>query len=516
MIVGCLFAVMLQAQDPRQKAMTHPLECAQYLLSNDDLNGHPSGSLTRTWLKVGRYDDAIRAFRIEKPDVHELVLTAEERFKAGDLRNSRKLALTTYDLVKDEIDGSHISEIAGLLRVLTFLSETAIVNEILDRAGDEQKFEFAIELARAHLLTGDKVAAKRILADAFVLSTDLIDQVSESGLMAAGLFALELGERGLAVVAADHLDKRSRQKESLPGNYYSNLFTLYSLAGEREKAMSAWNRNSNKDESYDRVRFISAHIDINDSSTARQLLSTIAPDDRNGSEVVKQYIRLGDIQRAEQFAHMISNDPDSYDQQEAYMHLVDHFIAKRDLLQAKCLLNYALKRAVAIPFKHEAMDSIGASSGSRRSQMAFQIRSRFERLGDVEGSWAAVDALNDPHSYAQEQFLQARIDFVIRNFKALSRKRIGLLLDLTIRKGRSEQDDFSKVQLLTRSAEVYALLGEKSLASDLIAELLEDRFEDEYLVGEALLTGGTVFEQYRLPATIRMQRILAKIMKENE
>ncbi|CAN5380162.1 hypothetical protein BH10ACI1_BH10ACI1_08750 [soil metagenome] len=77
-----------------------------------------------------------------------------------------------------------------------------------------------------------------------------------------------------------------------------------------------------------------------------------------------------------------------------------------------------------------------------------------------------------------------------------------------------DRDDLIKAKLL--AAEIYASIGEKTKAVEMLTKVLDEAFEDSYREEEILLSAGKIFERYKLEADANLKKVLKKFIADAE
>src|SRR5690606_6209461 len=146
-----------------------------------------------------------------------------------------------------------------------------------------------------------------------------------------------LEARSKAIRALEMLEERLSLLEG--DDQYFDLFRRYYLLGLKTKAWSIFNKIADREDVHTRLKLSAVLIESKEAADAESILAKIRQPELQtsfvGREVVKQLLQLGKPERAETMADKISSDPDSYDQQVAYMQLADYYIKANNYTQAR-------------------------------------------------------------------------------------------------------------------------------------------------------------------------------------
>jgi hypothetical protein len=476
-------------------------------------------SLSRRFFELGRYDEAFNTIKSDQNiyfSTDTLVSFGMERAKAGDLRTARRFAIASLDLIKNELGSWDTKSLAGHIKLFVLLSNTAGIQIILDSRDEDERFESLVYLAAAYADTNNRELALNTLDKALDLPDPLTNNdIGELLVDAVKIYSnLQSRPRALRALA---LLQEMLLRSGADNHLYLDLFRHLRKLGEFDGADAALNRLDAKDEGTTKVTVIAILLESGSKLRAEEMLSKITSKDIQtygiGRKVVELQLRLGKFQLAEATAEAISDGPDSYDQQSAYMQIADHYISEKKPAFAKKIIGRAFQKARQIQFAHDGMQSVGASEGSRKSIYLRSIAKRYKELGFLDQALDALANIYAEHGYAKELYAESIAEFVLANAKALPQKRANELLDRALAVAEAIDEDSTIINVRSAQAELFSIYGDKAKAANALAEVLEKQ-RGEYLEGYALISTGTVFHKYGLTLTDRLSVSLSKILED--
>ena len=502
------------AQPTREQATSNPLDCALYILTHRGLESWSEQRVARLLLDAGRFDDVLTAVRSKnasyRPDtIADLALQA---FKRGDRKASAELAREAHERAKDSWSAS---EYIRVIPTLIATSQPDLAEELVDLPEEPRdKLAARIALIRAYLDFDDEASARKSLDRA----TELLENVSDGdGLADLADQCLRLKEQTLYTAVLDQLERQTRYSSEYGTYRRIYLFRRYYLLGETKKAMSVWESFHKPDDISHTLIFAQTLIENGERARAEKILRSVGQEQLGqreaGRAVVELLIALGKLELAEHTADLISAEDDDYDQQESFLKLADHYLKSRDNKNARRVVEKAFRKARRIKFEHEDHNSIGASSGSRKTIYLREIAKRFEKMGDTQRAFEAISSLRDPHPYAVESLAVELADFAKRNAKSISLERLDKIAQSSLSLLDEENSiDYPGAQVRIHLAEAYALKGRAETSSDILGELIEGSLDED----DALIPASELFEKYKLPLTERLKTGLVAILDDNE
>jgi hypothetical protein len=520
LIAIVLAAVSARAQDLREKALTHPLDTAYYLLTKDDLDSTAGYPITRALFEAGRFDQALAASKIDDnfhSDTVMLIAEGLRQAKAGD----PAVAVRISDRVFEEFlnDDSYKSEheAASLAELLVVTSQLTKLRVLIDKLEPEQRVGVLTRAALAASDRGQKTSALALLDEVFSLPDDSVDSENDYHLARIAELYLKNGQRERSVSILRRLSVlfADRDDEGIDRFLYRQFYLL----GLRSDAANVWKRLKEPNDIRNRLVQVTTLIENRELQSAESILRGVKQDELEeymvGREIVDLWLKLGKPKVAEDLTVRMSGKPDNYDQQQSFIKIVDHYLRNKDRASARVVLGKAFARVRTIKFEHQPQDSIGASTGSRKGIYLREIRSRYEKLGDLTQALETIRAIDDPHTMAKEYLAAGLARFARDHARKLPRKQVFDLLNESAKIAKETDADTEEVQIYADYAETLAKLRDRDGATNKLAELLEQR-KGEYLEGYALIAAAEVFEKYRLPLTDRMRKALSAILDEHD
>ena len=508
----------LFAQDLRKKAEESPLDCALYLLSKDE-NAVNEENLTRVFFEVGRFDDALRAIEFDESSSSKFLWLS---FYGGKLIEQNKLNEANKFLTKafallpeEEWSDSNITEFVSSLIKLGRLPE--VFETVKNQDDDEDKAKLLILIAENFMKTGQSEKLKTILPEAQKLVENPKDseKLLQITLLYAKLKQFDKSREILKLIEPSDFSGSSEiEAENNRRELLFPLLRVHLELGEIEKAFEIWNQH-NSSYFYEFSLFINDLIAYGYKDKAALLIFQMQSDKeqlrRDGNEVVEAYLKIGDIEKAIFISRTMSDDDDNFWQQNSFITLADRFIAEGKNEAALEILDFAFQRARKIVFQHEALQSIGASSGTRKVIYYRNIYNRLMKLREYKKAFEVINSISSDHELAKEFFAEHLVDFAAQQAKTLPRKKIYELLTKAQNIVKDEDDEsdgyFLNIKIL--SADVYAQIGEKATAVKMLGEVLQT---DE----DFLISAGKVFEQNNLKADANMRRVLRQLIEDAE
>lgn len=520
LLVVIFAGVSLFAQDLRSRAAENPLECALYLLSKDR-DSIETDFLPQRLVKYGRYDDALAV--IEREDnsyskLRMLVGTVKELIALGKQDEADRFLTRAFAVLRDDEEWSLGDNIWTIIPILVKTNRTAEALEIISHQDNDcEKGKILIALAEAHFDLGQHQAAEKYLDDAFELRGTL-ERYEVRMIIGLSLkhSARSKSAEFLRLVENDlsEIEDETERKSNL-----SDLAIFYFKNGQKDKAFALWSETADPkkaDESLD-LTWLLLRND-NPAKAASVFKKIRLKKDKSGyygQVLVNIHLKFDDPKAALAVAREMSEDVDDYLQQQAFMTIVDKLIDDKKTNEALALIDLAFKRAARVGERHEAQDSIGASSLTRKIIYLREIRKRLFKLGRFEQGLGVLDALKIRDSHYQQFYAETLIDYVDKQSKTLPRKKIDELLS------RAENvfdadEDYWRMHSMIDIAGIYARIGDRPQAVRTLTRVLENAAESDYETKEMLVAAGNIFEQYKLEADDELRIVLGKIIASVE
>ncbi|HMS39691.1 MAG TPA: hypothetical protein PKE69_05650 [Pyrinomonadaceae bacterium] len=525
--VFIFLAANIFAQDLRKKAEENPLFCALYLLQKEgDLNALELSRLTQVFFELPKSEDLFYAINLaeENDDKAALFITYSREFlKIGKKTEANKFlteAVKTLNkdnhpdvfylkwAVEDLFSIERSDEAVKIAEIFAdeFDSNditTAVAEEFVKRGQTEKLRQFIAQPFFPHESENNLTRAKIALIYAKLKQPEKARKILEE-------------IKQTAFFGETVTDENNNRREIL-----FPILRVHLALGEIDKAFEVWNVRGDQDDFYENRLFIDDLIAYGQMDKVSLLLAQMQSNTekfaRDGYIVVEIYLKIGDVESALSAAKNMSDKDDNYWQQDSFMKLADRFIADGNTNYAESILDVAFGRANKIIFQHNAMDSVGASTGSRKMIYLGNIYQRLMKLRRFDKAFAVINSIGSDHWKAKEFIVEKLADFVSQQIKALPRKKINAILNKiqNIYDKEDEGDyDYSNTKLLV--AGIYAEMGEKTKAVELIAKVLEEAKESCCYEDDFLIAAGKVFEQKKLKANANLKKVLKKYIEDAE
>ncbi len=234
-------------------------------------------------------------------------------------------------------------------------------------------------------------------------------------------------------------------------------------------------------------------------------------------ELVKAYSKLNDIENAIQTAKNISLEDDSYDQQGALMSIADKFIESGKNDAALGILDLAFQKARRVGETHRTQDSNGASPLTRKIIYLRNIQDRYLKLKRFDKIQQLFGVFKTRHEFIKNFLAESYLTLAEAQLKTLPVKKLNELLVHAQNSAAGSKDDddgYAQIKTAIDVADIYAKLGNRSKAVELLTNSVKLANEEEFWsLGQVLVSAGRVFAENNLKATPQMKKLLGQIMK---
>ena len=515
-------AASVRAADWRKRAEESPLDCAFYTLLQDDGRRRTDvESVAQGYFELGRYADVFAAIGLLKDQDDQaalfnvfstLLLTENKKSEANRFLTEAVKRLS----VKDYPDERVLVQIVENLIELDRADEA--MNIARTFAGELEDNDVSLAIAAKLIKIGQTEKARVFVARPFFRhASESLEARAKAALIYAKLKQADRAREMLeelkqtAFSGANEMEIGNRRRRVLPV-----LIDVHLELGEIEKAFELWNRHGDREDFYEFARFADDLVLYGQTEKALPLLVEMRADkeqmSRDGSSIVKSYLKIGDVETAVVVAKSISGDDDNSAQQSAFMALADYFVAGGRTDAALDMLDFAFRRAAKIVFAHEPMQSIGASAGSLKIIYLRNIFERLLKLRRFEKAFEVINATGSDHWMAKEFIVESLHAFIKPQIKTLPRKQIDALLR-RIQTTFTAADEYYGINAKLLAADVYAQLGEKRKAVELLARVLEEGRESCCYEDHFLIAAGIVFERNRLKADANIRKALLEFLE---
>ncbi|HEV7644110.1 MAG TPA: hypothetical protein VGO50_09240 [Pyrinomonadaceae bacterium] len=508
------------ADDLRKNAQEDPLQCALYLLSKD--RGLISeASLQRAFFEAKNYTGLERSIDLDAYDkVSSFSIYAVHLSELGEKAAAEKFIDKALAALK-EYEWQDLS-IRMLVPLLIKTGRLDDLSEILSHQDEDQdKAKILITAAEAFSKSGKNETALKYLKQAYELRETFAD-IYELLTIAELYLNLAQNDRALEITAQLENTALTSSEENEQHRIFMFVVPLYAGVGQPDKAIKLWQQYHNPDYPDDTIILFDILNRTGRFDEAKPLLLELESGlGSNGDWMVKTYLELNDIENAKRIAKAISAENDAPRQQDAFMSLADKWISEGENNSALAILDTAFQKAKKVGEEHRAEDSNGASPLTRKIIYLGAIEERYLKLKRFDKIAAIAGAFSSPgHDFAAEFIAGSLIASAKAQLGSLPNKKVIALLDQAQQVVSGKKDDTGDNEYLRNGirvsiADVYAKMGNKTEAVELLAKALKDIRENEHMyVNQFLISTGRVFEEHKLKATPNLRKVLGEILKE--
>lgn len=515
------------AQDLRKKAEENPLFCALYSLKKEgDLSALDLSRLTQVFFELDKTEDLFYAINLaeENDDKAALFINYSREFlKIGKKTEADKFLTEAVKIINKDNhpDIFHLKWLVEDLISLERSDEAVKIAEIFaDEFGDN---DITTAVAEEFVKRGQTEKLRQFLAQPF------FPHESENNLTRAkiALIYAKLKQPEKARKILEEIKQTAffgETENDANNNRREILFPILRVhlaLGENDKAFELWNVRGDQDDFYENRLFIDDLIAYGQMDKVSLLLVQMQLKTeefaRNGYIVVEIYLKIGDVESALSAAKNMSDNDDNYWQQDSFMKLADRFISDGNPNAAENILDVAFGRAKKIIFQHDGMDSVGASTGSRKTIYLGNIYQRLIKLKRFDKAFLVINSIGSNHWKAKEFIAASLADFVSQQIKTLPRKRIReILTKIQNIYDKEDEGDYHYINTQLLVAKIYAQMEDKTKAVELIAKVLEEAKESCCYEDDFLIAAGKVFEQNKLKADANLRKVLKKYIADAE
>lgn len=515
-VIFIFLAGNIFAQDLRKKAETHPLDCALYLLSKDK-NSVVTDDLALVFFELERYDDALRAIDFDDNDYSRflnLSTFGKQLFEKNKKAEANKFLTKAFSVLRDDEEWHSSRNMPLFVSTLVEMNRAAEAFEIIEHQDDDEtKADIFLALGETYVKLEQKENAIKFLRQAFELRAASDDHYLPFAI-AGSYIKLRENEEALTVlkqIEGDILQSGETHK-------FIQLIPFFLQLGKLEKAELIWQTYGNLGEPYEIFSYSKFLIDNGKIEKARFYLAELQNKkeflDEVGKDLVGIYLKLNDVETAVKIAKTMSDEDDNYWQQDSFIKIADKFIADGKNDAALEIVDFAFQRARKTGEEHPAGASTGASPLTRKIIYLRQIREKYFKLNRFEKGLSVVNSLKIRDGYFQRFYAESLVESVKLRIKTLPRKTIYKLLD-DAQKIFDEDEDNERTRIELSVAEIYAQIGEKTKAVEILTKILEAQ-ESYYRIDDMLLAAGKIFEQNKLKADSNLKKVLLDFIKDVE
>ncbi len=512
LILSC-FSANIFAQVTRKQAQENPLDCLLYLLPkrNSDI---AADELSRILFNLRRFDDARFAISFVDNSYSRILLLTQysnQLHQFGESTQANKLIDDLLKIVATTDDYEFESQIPSIVPVLIKANrEDAVAGLISLSDDDDIKAKAFLAAANTYQEIGNYEKSQKFAEDALPMANwDIKSELAKIFLKIDKKKASEIANHLEKDVFVDG-DAYDRK------NYSQWLIRFYLQQNNPDKAFQLWQQYGNPADKYQVFEFADGLVNFGFRDRAMPFVLQLREDksafeNQNGKRLVELLLKVDDIENVVSFAKTMSENDDSYQQQTALMSIADRFINEGKPNSAIEIIDFAFQRAKRVSNEHNAMDSVGASPGSRKGQYLSAIYTRLMSLKQYKKAALLIGLFKDAESNAR--FIT---NFAKNKIGILPRQKIYEMITTSQNFFKKDEFnyDFQKNENLVQVADVYALLGEKDKAISILTDVLVSETADSYSY-QCLYEIGRVFNERKLTANPKLRKVLNEIITEN-
>ncbi len=508
-------SINIFAQDLRKTAEENPLNCAFYLASvNSDIN---LNLLAATLFDFGRFDDAVRVVNFENGEylkVIWMVSYSANLIKLGRKDKAHEFLDKTLEDIKNGAEYEQNLVLIFLASPLIELGREndafSLINIAESKFDDNQdKAQVRIGVSQAFLAANQNENALKVLQGSFEIAEP--DQKAEI----IELY-LKLNQTKKAHILFSDFEKSVFANENAADFKISTLSLIKAniSVGRTEKAIELWKQNSDEIDNYEFSQIIESLIKFGEVEKARLYLNQEKSNpetlQKSRKYIVDNFLKLNDIESALESAKLYSTENDDYSQQTSLVKIADKLIENKQNQAALDILEYAFQKAGKIKYQEIPMSSIGADPASRKTIYLREIFNRFVKLKRFDRALFVINSFENKPEKAKKL-----IEFAKLQIKTLPQKKLYEILNQA---QTLVTDDTHYYQNLIRisAADVYAQIGNKTKAVQLLTKVLEENEDASYYLNDFLVLAGKVFAENNLKADANMQKILLSLIENAE
>jgi tetratricopeptide (TPR) repeat protein len=476
------------SQDLRKKAEDNPLDCALYLLRNDQGAISPA-QLSLVFLEVGRYDDAFRTIDLEDNEAKLLFLSlfSAKLAHKGNHTESARFLNKLYEVFRQNKDSLDESHLVYLVPSLIKLGKTEEVFSLISLFEDYEKTKAAIEISKDFFRANQTENAVKILETAYITAS--IAEKAEIIELYARHNQNDKAEKLLAEFA---LNAIAEEKDVyIRRSILSAVINADLALGKVVQALELRQKYGETADLIGYFKLIDGLVEFNHLDKATFYLSQ----------------SVFDTQQPQYY---------NFEFQNTLIQLADRFIAGGNNDLALKTLNIALQFAR----KHGesyGLTSIGITQLDIKINLLRRIKEYYFKLGHFDKTQDIINAINSRNGIAREFIVETLTDSAKRQIKVLPRREIDKILAQAQKTG-SETIGNSQNRIKLFIAEVYARMNEKNKSVELLTEVLASELltvnKDVCCYsGDNLIKIGSIFEQNKLESDSKMKKVLREFTK---
>ncbi len=526
-----LFKSFVFSQDPKQRAEENPLSTVFYLLSTTekDSKEEEKACLATSLASVDRYAEIEDVAKMIEDgsyvDKNFVALTKDLIAKGKTKEASKHISFLIIKAGDDE------ELLQQFFKPLILLKRDDDAIEILKKFSD-YKIDGAFEVIKIYLELGQTAKVLDIISNV----ENLIEN-SEYGVYKAtlGYYYAKVDKQSEALRFLQSAMKTLVEKPEAPEFTKSEIIDLvvdtYRTLGKYKEAdeILVKQGKSIKPET-PKTLIETAEVNLANGNHAKadelikQGLKQLNPKDYGDSfdlgRIIEFYLKLGEIEKAEQIAKSLSGS--DYIQQKQLLNIADFHIKKKNNSKAFDILNFALEQTKKFDPTEKEDGRLWTSGKWKQAQYQSQIAIR---LIDMQFDKQALDLI----SQIKKPYLRALTlnKFVTANKKRISSKKLSAYLKEALSLlGQKKKDIFDsrKFDVYAITARNFAEIGMVKESNQVFAETLS-RLSKEMIesgTDSGLLFGmcsiGVEFDKSKIKPNKKLKESLGQIINswENE
>ena len=525
--IACLLVVhsLISAQTHPAEAEENPLSTVIYLLSKTDKDDDEWGKacLARSLGRADRFDEISGAIdMVETSSVveHDFVWVVQELITRG--KDKEASTLLSY-LIKRFGDDEYMLE--SLVKPMLLLKRDAELQSMIEKFDDSDKLDLWFKSAEVYTELGSSEKAFEVVkktVSAAMASQYLTDR-SE--------LALRYAKLGRQSEATKLVESIAREMDPKAGNteVIHDLADAYKALGKYSEANDLrrkYTSGLNIDETRDLIGTASRLIASGDRQkaldTLARALTQLDPkeygDSFNLGDIIEIYLRIGEVQKAEQVAMSIAGS--DYMQQGQLLAVVDRYAKAGNKRKARELLRFVLAQTYKIDTSEAESGTLSTSGKMEQARYQSQIALRYMDLRDDKEALRITARLRKPYLRAL-----TLTEYVAINKHRMPARKLAPYLEEALgllRQEKTDVFDSNRFDVYAIAARTFAEIGMTQRSNEVFVETLtkldlfviEERWAPTLIY--AMCNIGVDFERAKIKADENVRAALRKIIENWE
>jgi tetratricopeptide (TPR) repeat protein len=518
-------ALSVIAQDLRKRAEENPLSTVMYLLSTTDKDDEEEekACLAKSLASVDRFAEVQSAAdMIERESYVDKNLIDVVRELVSRGKDKEASTLLSFLLERFANDEYHLEM---LVRPMILLKREAELEALIDKLDDSDKIDLWFKAADVYREVGNPEKALQTLEKTVAIAKSSEYASDRSGL---ALRYARLGRESEALQLLESLsnDPQLKQKAFRVVHDVADAYRALGRYSEAYEIHRQYDDGLNIDETWDLITAASRSIAKGDRPKALDLLARALAqldpneygDSFNLGNIIELYLKIGEIQKAEQVARSITGS--DYIQQENLLSVADRYSKAGNKTKTREILRFALEQTNKIDTSEAESGSLWTSGKWDQARFQSQIAIRYMDLRDDKEALWLTALLRKP-------YLRALIltEYVAINKKRIAAKKLAPHLEeaiVLLRRKKIDIFDSKKFDVYAIAARNFAEIGLAKRANEVFAETLTEL--DRYVIDEAIDSTllyamcniGVDFNRSGIKADENVKTALRKIIKNWE